>query len=864
MSQEDNEQGVSKINQNGNDYMSTVKTNMKDSSSNFPSFKDLYQLKKQEAAKLELIKLAQKQTSLELVQATFMDKIILSLIKEQKLKDVDYRYLFYVFFKRQYYHSYYENLGHQKLGKFFKKFFNAFTDENRGGNEALSNCEIGEFINYYIYELYDLLLGHGKSFIINNSNDIRKLPKEKIIGLKNLSKEDYKYLKFLIKYILALCNKLKNKKPYENYHLAIYETFININHPIFQNYFRKQLYKICINKGVYKYDNKFFLNIFYDLIYEDNKIKRDDFSEEMFNILEKVLSYKPKYYIDNINNINENNKDIEEKSPFYFLNMAIVVKIMNDLLINNKASLKAPESFNGRINLFSDNNTQMGVAEFLLTDNINGKIIQNLLDNTELIKPYIENMEKLNNNNKYWKYFEYLFFDLSMNIFLQKYYNKKISQKNNTNNQLNTTLSSSYILKSPSKEIKFNFLNNNNNNTKEEKLDYEKITINKFLSSQDYFIRKYFCEDLIDEDNIEIILEQKTLEELFVLLDIIYNISNKFNESVVIKKSIEDIKKIITHIINKSYKKQQFNSTIFNFILNIDKKYLPSADEFDIIHSNANILFNESFSQFIKTYPLYIIFIINYFSSRDNNIKEFLHILKAFMEGYSTDVINKIDLEYSHTLQLNYLYVIYFIIKQMIKINLDKINEIDVNNYLMLHLPYCINCKKKIKNNIILSKYLSQCFYCGEKHLYINTNIFKYLIKHKNDIGIFLSETAYKVLENITWNILINFHEKFEKKNDVPLFCYSLYYKMMKEHFQFLNDIQFITGKDIPFENEKNNLEEKIKFFFENYITNKYKYPFGQIYKVINDDNFTAFNAFRKTIKHESILANNEYIPLKK
>ena len=40
--------------------------------------------------------------------------------------------------------------------------------------------------------------------------------------------------------------------------------------------------------------------------------------------------------------------------------------------------------------------------------------------------------------------------------------------------------------------------------------------------------------------------------------------------------------------------------------------------------------------------------------------------------------------------------------------------------------------QKKLGNYLIHSKYLSQCIYCGEKYLYLNTNkLYEYLLKNK-------------------------------------------------------------------------------------------------------------------------------------
>jgi hypothetical protein len=90
----------------------------------------------------------------------------------------------------------------------------------------------------------------------------------------------------------------------------------------------------------------------------------------------------------------------------------------------------------------------------------------------------------------------------------------------------------------------------------------------------------------------------------------------------------------------------------------------------------------------------------------------------------------------------------------------------------------------------------------------------------------------------------------------------------MSEHFQFLNEIKLIIGKNIPFvidpncdiNNKEGSLEEYMNIFFERYLTNQNKYPFKAIYDTIDKDNYESFNSFRKTIKHECLLAEHRYI----
>ena len=350
-----------------------------------------------------------------------------------------------------------------------------------------------------------------------------------------------------------------------------------------------------------------------------------------------------------------------------------------------------------------------------------------------------------------------------------------------------------------------------------------------------------------------------------------------------IKKSIIDIQKIIKQIIIKSQEENTFNCTIYNFLLNIDGIYIPSPYDFNkIVVCDKDILLNNFFETFIFTYPLYIIFMTNYFMKYNYIIGEFFKLIQKFMEGFASSVFNVLDNneenEHNPTGQMNYLNLIYFISEHMLIAYFGKITDEEIYNNLEFHLPYCIKCKKKMENYLILSKYLSQCFFCGEKYLYINTNYFyKYLIEGKQHLINFVEESLFNIITSITLDILFKYKEKEQNKNNVALFNYSLYYKIMKEHFCFLNRVQKIIGKNIPFIVDKNilkklnnnndiniemeneqTLEKIFDNLFEEFSDNK-KYPLKKIYESINNDLFISFNAYRKTIKHEIALVKNKY-----
>ena len=101
------------------------------------------------------------------------------------------------------------------------------------------------------------------------------------------------------------------------------------------------------------------------------------------------------------------------------------------------------------------------------------------------------------------------------------------------------------------------------------------------------------------------------------------------------------------------------------------------------------------------------------------------------------------------------------------------------------YLPYCLKCQKKQKKPLILSKYILQCIYCGEKNLFININLYDYLKNYRDEIKVFIDDCILRVITDSTCNILNNFMLKYERK-DISMFCYNLYYKIMEEHFNFL------------------------------------------------------------------------------
>ena len=180
-----------------------------------------------------------------------------------------------------------------------------------------------------------------------------------------------------------------------------------------------------------------------------------------------------------------------------------------------------------------------------------------------------------------------------------KYSNEQKKEINNTNY--------SYLNQSDSQSLDLNDYNftDKNISKKKSKQNYIDLIIKKFNNTNNFIINKYFIKSNDDDNlNIDDFLSNKNVEELFILLDLLYLISIKSVENNIIKNSIKDIKKIIACIIKKSFNEKKFNCTIFDFIINIDKKYNPLSSEFCIITSNE-ILMKNSFVIFIETYPIY-------------------------------------------------------------------------------------------------------------------------------------------------------------------------------------------------------------------------------------------------------------------
>lgn len=853
---------------NDANYISTIKTYIEPSSSYLSISKKIFNLSPLAEEKLEFEEHGERKISLDDFYSIIFDKTILSSIRNENYFPKDYRFIFFLFLNLQSNYHMRSSLGCKSISKFFRKFFNSCVRTTNQYSECdiiFSNTQIVVYINYFVSELYKLLLNKEK-IEVHNAEEIAKININKITKIENLDHIYIKYMKLIIKYTLAFCNIFESTKDYPNYHKTIYETFMKIKDKTFHEYYMKQLYKIYINKGIYSLGDKFVKYIFSPIINLDIK----DFKYKNNYLIESILSYRP---IDKNNSNNSKDFNYTKGTPYYFLNIIVLNKIMNNFIINKEniddkkdILLNILSAYSSNINLFVDDGNQMKVAELLLTDTVNKKPILYNLIKLELVKPYINNIQKLNSNQNYWKYFEYLFYDLCIDIYIQNSNDKKDKDnKNNNEDLLNMSNSNLDITINASQDANTSIFNS----LKEETNTIKSMIVNRFNNSNDYLINKFFTHnglEEIKEESTQTILSQKSLEELFIMLDMVYYVSTKFNDKKIIKNSIDEVKKIIIELFKQINEKGEFNCTFYNFLLNIEPKYIPDSDDNCPIFSNNSPLLKKSYDMFIITFPLFVIFIINYFSKNNNSIDEFFKIIKAFITGYSNVVFSELNNKGYDIYQLNYLYLINFIIKHILIIYIDK-NDYKNNTNIKFHLPYCIKCKKKLKNPIIISRYLSQCIYCGEKNLFINADIYSYLNQYKEYLETFIKENLFRDITKLTCNLLNKFYEKYQKRNEVPLLSYNYYYKLMEEHFKFLNDVQFIIGENIPFAIEEKlcldqkevSLEVMIDYYFDNVFTNEDKYPFDSILALIHEDKFDLFNQFRKTIKHECGLIFNKY-----
>ena len=128
----------------------------------------------------------------------------------------------------------------------------------------------------------------------------------------------------------------------------------------------KQLNKIYLKKGIFSFSNNFLKHLLYPIINKSYEQSVHEISVYTKSFINSILYYQPKYL---------NNKS---------KNMPILLNILRDMISNDdfipKLIYKLIDIFSNKINLFRDENNKLRVAELLLLDTINDRIIRNHLD----------------------------------------------------------------------------------------------------------------------------------------------------------------------------------------------------------------------------------------------------------------------------------------------------------------------------------------------------------------------------------------------------------------------------------------------------------------------------------------------------
>ena len=443
---------------NDSDCMTTIKAYI-DSSSNFKIDKELYNIEDWKIGKYLINKYKQRMISYEEIKAIIFDKIIFSLIGRQKFHNKDYLFLFYILFVRENYRVFVNDLCIKNYSKFLRKFFNSCMKSH-----LLDIYEIAGFIEFYFISLYQIITKSPNEY---NIKVLLDKTKQKLVLF---DKEDKQFIKLLVKYCLALCNAMECSQILKKHHKFVLDHMEDIEDYDFRNIFYKELNKLFLNRGIYSCGRKFvavYFNHFLELIDAGDD---SEFLKSTIVYIYNILHYQAKYLISE-----QNENYLYKGSPFFFLNMPILINILKDMKVEKEKLhiliIKLIEPQQNFFNLFIDDNNKLRVAEFMLIDALNDKIILNNLSKIALIKPYFDN-ERISNNNLNNEYFEYLFYDLCIDIF-KEYYTKEEQNKNIKNNN-NYPKLSQYI--SSQTQDYFNF---NNSKAKLEK-DYINLIINKF------------------------------------------------------------------------------------------------------------------------------------------------------------------------------------------------------------------------------------------------------------------------------------------------------------------------------------------------------------------------------------------------
>ena len=156
-----------------------------------------------------------------------------------------------------------------------------------------------------------------------------------------------------------------------------------------------------------------------------------------------------------------------------------------------------------------------------------------------------------------------------------KYSNEQKKEINNTNY--------SYLNQSDSQSLDLNDYNftDKNISKKKSKQNYIDLIIKKFNNTNNFIINKYFIKANDDDNlNIDDFLSNKNVEELFILLDLLYLISIKSVENNIIKNSIKDIKKIIACIIRNHLTKRNLIALFLILLLILTKNIILYLQNF--------------------------------------------------------------------------------------------------------------------------------------------------------------------------------------------------------------------------------------------------------------------------------------------
>ena len=813
----------------------------------------------------------------------FFDKIILSIIRKEKYKTNEQFLIFYTCLLINNYSVFFS----QKpiFLKFLHKYFKACVR-----TKIFDEKEAISYILIFFIRILQILTKSDK-----NINDINFLMQKKVMMDFSVPSDLLSYFKTSIKYIIALLNLTdftKNSK-YQNLHVIIINFFWSGKIPLLLKYIMKQLNKAFYQKGIYSSGNKFKYHICEILINDFKNITNKELETRVDLILYSLLYPIEKYYDESKTQPLENTQD----ANYLFFNLMKLKEAFSEININDNLKGKILDYcvqtvikpiFHIKLDLFSDLNHNK-LSSYLLVDSTNGSNISNRFNDYffDVITPYCEQyFNELGVTDDYKNiYFDFLFFDLllkkiinfnEMGFVLPDINNIKEVKKSNFLEYINWIgIRNKYPL---FRKIFIDFCHKtlNNHPAKIDKYDDDDGSEKTYNIIKSVYKRYKDINDLIDEAN-----SSSSLSVLYLLINFCYIITkSKFSENF-IRDTFKKGKEIVRLILDKIFTKNNFNCEFLDFLIKAQEDFLPN--DFEILKENQKLL-KSSKDQYIITYPLYFIFILNIAKKNKLDVEIFFRFFTAYVEGYYKNVFDFIINQkksdnihvFNNKLHLNYMKLIYFLWEEIIYTHkkLQEKDELQLPQYRVrksFHLPYCNYCFKTNKNPLILSDYLSLCKYCGHTNLYVNTDLFGF-IKQKSDLEKYVNEKINVDITEITVKLLKTFKEKYaENKNFKTIYSYPIIYKMLSAHFNCLNKLNIIGFKKIEFKpnsNEiinsaKGTLEENIKSLFNSCINKKSDYQVDElavILELLIKGQFNSFNNARKTIKYEQELLDNEYI----